>query len=368
MPTSLDLSAEQLHGELFEAVKQAPKSRRPVLHHLNADTSWLLSVPYPQNTDIPRERFYFNVLIDPWLKGSQSDVASWFSRQWHAVESSVQSIAELNERLREAEEFALTTKPSVNQNKIDKGSEKPKSYIDAVVISHEFTDHMHKETLLEVDSLTPVLATDVAADIIKSWHHFESVYNVPRFLPDDPDWTRSSISPLPHWLGVSRVVTSSDALYYHSAILIAFKLDASIQVQSLQEGKPAEAVIYTPHGVHADDLSHLPAAKPEIKTLALLHGLHDVSIVLTKQLNLGAFHALKAQRVCNAKYWCGTHDEIKIGGGMIAPLLRRKVLTLEEALEEERLEKGYIPDDSQLVALKDVRFAELASGESLLLE
>jgi hypothetical protein len=43
---------------------------------------------------------------------------------------------------------------------------------------------------------------------------------------------------------------------------------------------------------------------------------------LSKQLNLGAHNALKAQRMMNAKYWVETHDEIKIGGGLIALFLR----------------------------------------------
>jgi L-ascorbate metabolism protein UlaG (beta-lactamase superfamily) len=35
------------------------------------------------------------------------------------------------------------------------------TFIDVVAISHEFTDHCHKDTLLEVSKDVPVLATEV---------------------------------------------------------------------------------------------------------------------------------------------------------------------------------------------------------------
>ena len=35
-----------------------------------------------------------------------------------------------------------------------------------------------------------------------------------------------------------------------------------------------------------------------------------------------------------------THDEVKKGGGLVGFILRRKVLTLEEALEKEGAEGG----------------------------
>jgi hypothetical protein len=42
----------------------------------------------------------------------------------------------------------------------------------------------------------------------------------------------------------------------------------------------------------------------------------------------------------NAKYWVGTHDEVKIGGGLIAPFLRRKAYSILDALGKERREEG----------------------------
>ncbi len=64
------------------------------------------------------------------------------------------------------------------------------------------------------------------------------------------------------------------------------------------------------------------------------------SIALSKQLNLDAHNALKAQRMLNAKYWVGTHDEVKTGGGLIASFLRRKAYSILDTLGKERREEG----------------------------
>ena len=63
-----------------------------------------------------------------------------------------------------------------------------------------------------------------------------------------------------------------------------------------------------------------------------------------------------------------THDEVKDGGGLISSLIKRKQLSVEEAVEKEMVEKGYAADSDAVVKLKGVRFTSLGSGESLLLE
>ncbi len=62
----------------LDAWKKALASPRPLLVHLNADTSWLIQLPLPASQRVT-DRARFNILIDPWLRGPQSDVASWFS-------------------------------------------------------------------------------------------------------------------------------------------------------------------------------------------------------------------------------------------------------------------------------------------------
>jgi len=277
-------------------------------------------------------------------------------------------MAELNECLREIEEISQSNGPESRDSKQEKLDRKHQTrYIDAVVISHEFTDHCNKNTLLELDSETPIFATKLAAALISSWNHFNFVQETLPFSAKDSDWRKTSVSPLPGWLGISRIVTESDALYYHSAILVTFGLVSSSSSGPSAVLPPAEAIAYTPHGIHAHDLSHLPCANPPIRTLALLHGLHDIRISV-KHLNLGAHNGLQAQKMCQAKYWISTHDEIKKGSGFITPFLHRKILTLQEAVDAARKTEAELADESEVANVKEIIFADLASGESLLLE
>lgn len=63
------------------------------------------------------------------------------------------------------------------------------SWINAVIVSHEFTDHMHQETLLQISRTVPVFATEKAATAIRSRDHFDFVGEIARF---GGDWRQYS--------------------------------------------------------------------------------------------------------------------------------------------------------------------------------
>jgi len=357
----MDEPSLQLTAELRDTVIKSLAQRRPLLHHLNADTTWLLQIPRPNVSR--HSRRWYNVLIDPWLSGSQSDVASWFSQQWHAFESSVKTIKEVETLARDIEHLSEQLQGSDRRSSIAlaRGDGDETSVIDVVAISHEFTDHCHKETLLELNADVPIVATVKAAQIIRGWKHFRNVLETPRFPSTSADWRETSISPLPAWLSIARLVSAKDVLDYHSALMIAFAPNEEIDSRTVH----AEAVIYTPHGINAADLSVVAAATPPIQTLAFLHGLHDIQIAPGKQLNLGAHNGLQAQRLLDARYWISTHDEVKHGGGFVSWLLKRRTITLKEALDQEQahdIEGKKVAKD-----WKDVRFVELRNGESAVL-
>lgn len=88
--------------------------------------------------------------------------------------------------------------------------------------------------------------------------------------------------------------------------------------------------------------------------MALLHGAHDVGIWGVKQLNLGGENAVKVQKVIGARYWIGTHDEVKKAGGFLAPFLRRRIVVAGNAADEKMVGSA--------------RIVDLRSGESLVLE
>ena len=146
------LPADHIHDQNCQAA---------ILTHLNADTSWLLQLPYPTNSRTSSEGVivhYYNILIDPWLAGSQSDIFPWFSQQWHAQDSRLQNVSAVEDLVRKREsQLSAEQKVQSTAN----GVTQRISLIDAVVISHEFTDHCHKETLLQLDPSVPVFATKV---------------------------------------------------------------------------------------------------------------------------------------------------------------------------------------------------------------
>ncbi|KAF2973561.1 hypothetical protein GQX73_g119 [Xylaria multiplex] len=343
-----------LHISDRAALAAAWRTRHPILTHLNADTTWVLHLPYPEGVTRPPGRSRFNVLLDPWLQGPQSDGGRWFSIQWHVVAPSVQTIKELNGLLCELERGIA---PPREAETAEQGAETD-PYIDVVAISHEFTDHCHEATLHELPSSTPIFAPDKAAKLIRSWKHFNAVIEVPPFLATGTsDWRKAlSCAPLPPWVGVGRVVTLGNALYYHSALIVAWTNSAS--------GEEASSIIYSPHGIEASALEGI--RNTGLRTLALLHGLDDVRLWMIKQLNLGAINGVAAARRCGAKYWVATHDEVKKGGGFISLLLRRTSWSVTEAAEKEgEKDTGKRTEDDEQVA--GYKFVELGSGDGLVL-
>ncbi|KAL8671192.1 MAG: hypothetical protein Q9168_004309 [Polycauliona sp. 1 TL-2023] len=353
----------RLKENLDNAALDLFTSGRPLLTHLNADTSWLLTLSHPHHVNPQSGRFLFNILIDPWFRDAQTDYFSWFSKQWHVVPSSVQTIAELNECLGTMETTIRNqqhnTNGSIGASTSSLGDLKA-NYIDMVIISHEFTDHCNRETLREIASSTLVLAPKPAARLISSWRHFQRVHSIAAFSNEKHEWKSASTSDIPPSLRIARIISNRDAMSFHSAILITFDNTSST------EGASVEGIVYTPHGINADDLEQLSVAAPRINVLALLHGLHDIKIS-RRQLNLGAHNALRAQRVSGSRYWLSTHDEVKKAGGLVNHFLRRKIWTIEDVLEEEKRQNETLDIGSPLAEIRDIHFANLESGESLLL-
>lgn len=161
----MDDPAAQLHQNLQDAVSNALAMRRPILHHLSADTAWLLMIPRPRAATRRGGRVYFNILIDPWLSGTQTDYISWLSKQWHADEPRVPSIAAVEDLIRETESLASglrSEKGKKSNGQDNEDLDEVETLIDAVAISHQFTDHCHEQTMRDVHPDVPVFATEVS--------------------------------------------------------------------------------------------------------------------------------------------------------------------------------------------------------------
>ncbi|KAI1420795.1 hypothetical protein F5Y12DRAFT_787983 [Xylaria sp. FL1777] len=401
-PPTTTTTTTTLHISDRTALAAAWRSPHAILTHLNADTTWILHLPYPPDAARPAGRSRFNVLLDPWLRGPQSDGGRWLSIQWHVVAPSVQTMAELNGLLGELEKgyiaaaaaaaatdaveteaaaaTAVAETVAETKEEGEEEEEEEESYVDVVAISHEFTDHCHEATLRELPRSTPVFAPAKAAALIRSWRHFDAVTETPPFFAaartkekkekeKEKDWRAVlNCAPLlPPWVGVGRVVTPGNTLYYHSALVVAWAGSASASASVSGEEAEAEAansVVYSPHGIEPGALSGMEGAG--LRTLALLHGLDDVRLWMTKQLNLGGVNGVAAARECGAKYWVATHDEVKKGGGFVSLLLRRTRWSVADAVKREG-EKSVVKgagDDKQVGGYE---FVELGSGDGLVL-
>jgi hypothetical protein len=78
--------------------------------------------------------------------------------------------------------------------------------------------------------------------------------------------------------------------------------------------------------------------------------------------NLGAFHGLKVIREMGAKYWILTHNEIVTGTRGYSWFLMEREIGLDEALEQDRKEKGDVRET------RGFEFTVVGNGESLVLE
>lgn len=230
--------------------------------------------------------------------------------------------------------------------------------------------------------------------MIETWNHFRVVQLIQPFPHETSDWHATSIPPLPEWIGISRLVSKKDVgPRVHTALLITFNNTASTPpppaVKQALSGhtrygtqqfynedndeEVGEAIVYTPHGIPADELSFINSVSPPIRTLALLHGIQEVYVGRFGQINLGARNGLKTQRLLKAKYWFPTHDEVKYGVGIIGWLLRRKYSTVADALREE-VQKSKAGDDCRRSAgdggldlFEEAHWVDLKNGESRVL-
>ncbi|KAF2721392.1 hypothetical protein K431DRAFT_284986 [Polychaeton citri CBS 116435] len=392
----MDEPSAQLEADLHDSLRASLAARRPIIHHLNADSSWLIQIPRPDSAVRNGGRFFYNILIDPWLRGSQVDLASWFSRQWHATPSAVDSIAAVEELAREVEILGEKLREGLNAKGRSVGAGRNKSerksntqvelesgqwgtYIDCVTISHEFTDHCHRQTLLQVKKGVPVLATREAARLIRGWDHFETVITISEVKNDaEFDWRRSSLELLPDWLGVARILSRMDPVSLHSGLLICFNSASQPSSTAATDEDAAEGIIYTPHGIYPDNVDFLKSVSPPIHHLALLHGVYSVSLSKGPQINLGGRNGLKIKRKLDSRYWIATHDEVKQGRGLINWILRSKLIPFGDALEREIHQEDMVNDRDKksctdsgpehlVEQFKTKRWEVLGNGESRVL-
>jgi len=209
------------------------------LEKLNDDSSWMWT--------LNGKRY----LVDPWFTPSQVDFYPWFSEQFHVTEQPLISALES---------------------------------VDFIFISHPFTDHCNKETLLQCDPNIPVIADHVVRKKMAKWRHFTTLLSLEEAeLHIEKFGSGSFLDPV------------------HNAFV--FHTDA---------GK----LLYAPHG------SRLKTV-PAIDVLITTTTSYKLPFWLGGTINLGINKALQLLEKTNAKKLITTHDEQKVGKGLVEKLARK---------------------------------------------
>jgi len=222
------------------------------LMKLNGDSSWSLGM------------VAMTLILDPWLTGPQTDLAPWFSRQWHM--KAAMSVASLKQ-------------------------------VDGIIISHPFTDHCHEETLLQFSANITIWATSAAAKKIQSWKHFKQVNIIRKEKP-------VQIGDL----SITLLQSSSILDQVHNALI--FKAGE-------------ESLCYAPHGLQMNTENKQQLADAgTIKVLISTFSTYHLPFYLGGTVNLGAENALALARATKAAYFFPTHDEQKKAMGLVSKLAR----------------------------------------------
>lgn len=208
---------------------------------LNGDSSWLWQIHGS------------NILVDPWFSDSQVDFFPWFSEQFH-------------------------TSPQPNMAELP--------FIDYIFISHPFTDHCNKETLLRFRREIPIICTSYIAGIIQGWKHFTTILQ----LTNSP-------------FNIELISKPSLLDPVHGAYLI-----------TLGE----HTICYAPHGIKALQRDNIKCDVCIITTTE-----YQLPFYLGGTVNLGLSSALLYADLLCAKYLLSTHDEQKRQSGLVAILSKR---------------------------------------------
>jgi len=225
---------------------------------LNEDSSWMW------------ESDSLSILVDPWFTVSQIDLAPWFSEQFH-----------------------LNPQPLISEIK------KP----HYIFISHPFTDHCNKETLLQFDPTIPIIAETNTLTKIKRWNYFKNLINI-------NDFEKVKIERINKKLLFDLV---------HNAFLISFE---------------NKKIVYAPHGFKS--LNKYVTADVLITSCSTYH----LPWYLGGTINLGINKALSMAELLSTSIILSTHDEQKIGKGIVEKIAKKipvqenkKIIILERGRE-----------------------------------
>jgi hypothetical protein len=282
--------AYEIRFSILFQIRVEQNSMSLTLRHLNADTSWLI---------IFNE---FKILLDPWLIGSQTDYFRYFSTQEHAILPSIQNIS----------------------RDLD-------MQIDAVIISHEFTDHCHEQTLRSLSATVPVFATTNASKRIRRWNYFQHVYDIPLLDNQSENFTLSMLSSQQPELGMPNTI--SIGYISEKGFMALPSLHGATCISFLVNNQQWRSLLYIPHGCKQSSICDWLDQQSNMNVSVLLQGFHKIynPIWLGGLVSYGCNEAAKLAVAVKARHWIATHDEDKVASGLVSKFIKRDYWSITNA-------------------------------------
>ena len=221
---------------------------------LNLDSSWHIS--FDSN----------KFIIDPWLLGSEIDGFKWLNEQWHI-------------------------KKPVEIRKIPD--------YDYILISQNYEDHCHLETLKKLPEGKPLLATEKAFKKLKKNFPNRNVI----LLNEDSETNFNGLSFIS--LQPDKIL---DPVYFSIVII----------------NSNNEAIFYAPHGFVLNDKQLNVVTKYSISLLITTFTEFRIPKFMGGKVNPGMENVYELYKQIKPKNTINTHDEEKKAKGLVSSLAKVK--------------------------------------------
>jgi hypothetical protein len=229
-----------------------PKNIEMKIRRINMDSSWQL------------QWGKLNLVIDPWLIGSEIDGFSWLNEQWHTTECL--SIDKLGT-------------------------------IDAILISQSYSDHCHIPTLKLIDKEVPIFASPKAYK--RLLRNFPERHVI--LLPQLSKETWVSLGELQ--FAVFCPANRMDPVYY-----------------GLIVRKQNEIITYFSHGFQLSNNQKQAISEFDVKVMFATFSTIEIPKLMGGQVNPGLNNVNELVDELKPEFVFNTHDEKKKARGIVMKL------------------------------------------------
>lgn len=268
------------------------------LARVNGDTSFIITINNKR------------LLVDPWIYGKEIDGCSCFNS------------AELVE-------------PTISIDNI--------GHVDAIIISHEFSDHLHEETLLSIDDKIPILATKNAIQRLKKNRLLSK-----RKISEIPSSNKCvQLMLFDDSIKIGLISASGLFDFVHNALLIfpndntnginetdilITEKDSDSNIKSNIKGG---GICYCPHGFVLNE-NNVIAKEINNKIDLLIVSMTEyyLPFFVGGTVNLGLSAAAALTNVLKPRYVVDCHSEKKKSNGLI-PFLAKPVYRSNQEIKEK---------------------------------